>query len=585
MIRLRLLNVFLVLFIFNSCVENVIDDKFELFNEANLNEKGKAFIRTLQLEATWQKDWNLIQQMGTPVPNEVMSVYSFDYGMFLVLPVVNNKEITHVVFYPLSQEKNAIGKIKEPVIIRKGQKKCPEFVKSFFATKFDLAWEDKKLLVRKELKKLEYNSFISCDYFNRVQKMAITRSDNSYFTFPADIWVEFIYTSGSGFDYRDKQNRIIQQLNVGLYHASMRVQGVRYRCPGQLYDVDVDIPRGDFNSAEYSAIIFLDFAMGYVQGLSFVNKVWAIYQWSPSLDNGGGSLGGWAQQPQEPQRCPECQKTLNFCQCPELLVDILIDKSINGIVTKELLEPYNIEVSVRGRRKNDVDVMMIQMAKHPNVWVPIAYGQVSNYKFQTTRKSFNPGAWLLRIGYTYNDDSNINYSETRQIYELWPSIDKFKDDPHVTNFLRNLWDKGCAFARENAATHSVREYGAFIFLNPDGSYSCTEVEPGPTVQLNKQGVCGSLVLNEADCADLTDWDNPKRQIPLVVGTMHTHYPLTWAAKGIVAPVGPSSKDKSGDQVWPGLVYDYTYDVKAGDPEKDASNPLKIWLYGPTRRKN
>ena len=67
--------------------------------------------------------------------------------------------------------------------------------------------------------------------------------------------------------------------------------------------------------------------------------------------------------------------------------------------------------------------------------------------------------------------------------------------------------------------------------------------------------------------------------------MHTHYPLTWAAKGIVAPVGPSSKDKSGDQVWPGLVYDYTYDVKAGDPEKDASNPLKIWLYGPTRRKN
>ena len=96
-----------------------------MFNEANLNEKGKAFIRTLQLEATWQKDWNLIQQMGTPVPNEVMSVYSFDYGMFLVLPVVNNKEITHVVFYPLSQEKNAIGKIKEPVIIRKGQKKCP----------------------------------------------------------------------------------------------------------------------------------------------------------------------------------------------------------------------------------------------------------------------------------------------------------------------------------------------------------------------------------------------------------------------------------------------------------------------------
>lgn len=91
----------------------------------------------------------------------------------------------------------------------------------------------------------------------------------------------------------------------------------------------------------------------------------------------------------------------------------------------------------------------------------------------------------MRIGYTYNDDSNINYSETRQIYELWPSIDKFKDDPNVTNFLRNLWDKGCALSTFGCW------YNAYVL---------------PSYMGGERNYC---------------------------------------------IVGPSFKDKSGDQVWPG----------------------------------
>lgn len=51
-----------------------------------------------------------------------------------------------------------------------------------------------------------------------------------------------------------------------------------------------------------------------------------------------------------------------------------------------------------------------------------------------------------------------------------------------------------------------------------------------------------------------DWNNPNRSIPLAVGLMHTHYPLTWAKAGFRTDVGPSSTDKSPNQELPGLVY-------------------------------
>lgn len=199
-------------------------------------------------------------------------------------------------------------------------------------------------------------------------------------------------------------------------------------------------------------------------------------------------------------------------------------------------------------------------------------------------KAFNPGGWLVRVGFQLNISSDVEYSEnTARMRVFWPHVNSFKDDPVVVNFLKGLWDKGVEFAEANQATHSVREFGAFIFLNPDGSYSCTEVEPGPIVNLDHVGAHGSISASTGDYSDLSNWNDPNRRIPLIVGTMHTHYPATWAAAGFHIPVGPSSTDMESGQKIPGLLYDYTNNIEAGDPADNPNNPLKIWVYGVTRR--
>ena len=75
--------------------------------------------------------------------------------------------------------------------------------------------------------------------------------------------------------------------------------------------------------------------------------------------------------------------------------------------------------------------------------------------------------------------------------------------------------------------------------------------------------------------------DPREHRAYAVGTLHSHYPLTWAVPGSRRPAGPSSRDLNVKL--PGLVYDYTQDVLAGDPIDIPGNPKKIYSFGPTRR--
>lgn len=79
-----------------------------------------------------------------------------------------------------------------------------------------------------------------------------------------------------------------------------------------------------------------------------------------------------------------------------------------------------------------------------------------------------------------------------------------------------------------------------------------------------------------------DWNNPTRKEPIVIGSMHVHCPLTWAKGKYERDAGPSKQDNSAQQLWSGVVYDYTNKIKSGDPVDNPENPLKIWTYGPQR---
>lgn len=56
--------------------------------------------------------------------------------------------------------------------------------------------------------------------------------------------------------------------------------------------------------------------------------------------------------------------------------------------------------------------------------------------------------------------------------------------------------------------------------------------------------------------------DPRETFDLIVGTIHSHYPMIWAAPGLERDPGPSVDDKSAEL--PGIVYDYSQTVFAGD---------------------
>ena len=65
---------------------------------------------------------------------------------------------------------------------------------------------------------------------------------------------------------------------------------------------------------------------------------------------------------------------------------------------------------------------------------------------------------------------------------------------------------------------------------------------------------------------------------LMVGTMHTNYPLTWAGPGIRRTVGPSGIDNTTDL--PGIGYDYTSNLINGHNVKASKD---FFVHGPVRR--
>ena len=576
---IKILRVFVIFLILHSCIENNDDISVDS-DKNNLTPTGKAFIEFIHSNPEWEKTWTAAQKTGTPAPNESMGVFSPKYGNFIVLPIINQNEITHVAFFPVDTAESRAGNAS--MIITKDQEQRPEFVRSFFATRCHSFWENKKMVVNQELKAFRNNHI---DY-----SKANSRASSSCgpTVFPADAWVTYQYMlNGSILESAQyRRSELLTTLHKGLWQATINHPDVTYNYPGNNASIDAFVKNNaDAIAREITAIRFYDDVMDEFSKLDFVYEVEVLYLWEPqaeglSPEEYRGAHGHWpTEEKKEENYCPKCNKPLSQCICPEVELQVTIDKQ-----EYELLEPYTITVHISGEKRHEVDAIVIQMTKVNDAdnWRYFQEGMVTSGHCIITRTSFNPGEWLIRAicqlpGQVYY------YSTPISVTELWPSIDNFKNEPVVLNKLKELWDKGVSFAKENQATHAVREYGAFILLNPDGTYSCKEVAPGAEVYLIEAGVAGSMTIYERDYVDLSDWNNPNRSIPLAVGLMHTHYPLTWAKAGFRTDVGPSSTDKSPNQELPGLVYDYTNNIKSSDPENDPNNPLKVWEYGPQRR--
>ena len=566
-----------------SCQDDEYEDNsFNKYYNANLNMVGQAFIQNVESTPAWETQWATVEKAGNPHPNEVFCVYSPSHGTFTVLPVLEGEEITHVVFYPMTEN-------SEPLIIDGDTEDYPEYVRGFFQAQCYATWEEHQLKVDRKLKTFVYNDSIV---------PAMRMANPSPYFLPADIWVSFTYYYNATWtNLYVCRAEIGKHVENGLIIAKRSFPNVLFDFPGTTHNVDLIVQNvATYEIASETAIKFLDIAMNHVRTLNYVQRVWAVYCWTPpSGGASGGYYGGFSNggsgkdsgkgddlaSEYEERFCPVCHKRMSECTCA---ISFRIEVSPNNEV--ELAKHYDISVYIGGEMRSEVANVFIEMTKtkYPNHWVRIGGGQPLHYTYKQTMMAFNPGEWVVQVGFQLKSDPTIGYStSTTKFKVLYPHVDDFKNDPIVVSFFEDLWTKCVSFAESHQSTHEVREFGAFVFLNPDGSYSCTEVEPGPIVALDHAGAHGTISASTGDYEYPSYWNDPFRQKPLIVGTMHTHYPATWAAEGIHFPVGPSKKDIEFAQKIPGLVYDYTNKIKAGDAADNPENPLKIWDYGVKRR--
>ena len=110
---------------------------------------------------------------------------------------------------------------------------------------------------------------------------------------------------------------------------------------------------------------------------------------------------------------------------------------------------------------------------------------------------------------------------------MCPSISKFKDLPVVQNRAIELWNETVNYSRLNQSTHTTREFGCFIYLNTGtGEYHCGSTIPGDPIQLTAPGKGTVRFVYSEQSYD------PRETFDLIVGTIHSHYPMTWAVHGL-----------------------------------------------------
>lgn len=188
--------------------------------------------------------------------------------------------------------------------------------------------------------------------------------------------------------------------------------------------------------------------------------------------------------------------------------------------------------------------------------------------FRYIRTAISPGFFEVRAEVRLPSGS-VLFSNVVRVEEKYPRIAKFKDHAAVKSRAVDLWNKTVAFATANKEMRQVREYGSLIYLNTaTGGYSTGEDVLGEEVTLDRDVTATVNFVYPEHTPDPTEANL------LVVGCIHSHYPLTWAVRGTSREVGPSPEDF--DCELPGIVYDYERKISASDPVDMENNPKKYY---------
>lgn len=285
---------------------------------------------------------------------------------------------------------------------------------------------------------------------------------------------------------------------------------------------------------------------------------------------GGGGSGGNPSNPELPDPEEPDAFTANL-------------RIINTSSSVEIGEVYSFALNVYNKKASgpspditSVDYMVRREGQGDFVSMQEKTPSTGNI-LHYDRHAISFGKLEFRATVYIDAGTNSIVSNIVKMEEICPPISKFKDLPIIQSRAIELWSKTVRYTAKNSATYKTREYGCFIYLDTGtGIYHCGEEDiEGVEITLNKE-TKGTVVFIYSN----QQYD-PRNSFDLIVGTLHSHYPLTWAAPRMTRSVGPSVDDMNCDL--PGIVYDYTDPIEAGDDVDMPTNPKILYTYGSYRR--
>ena len=236
---------------------------------------------------------------------------------------------------------------------------------------------------------------------------------------------------------------------------------------------------------------------------------------------------------------------------------------------------YTLKATIenaQGKVKN-VEFYM-QRTSHPTQWYLIHTGNSPSSVSEYKRKARTPGFWAIKAVVKLTNGSTIE-SNTINVEEQFPSIDRFYNNQTLRSHLSGtLWTATINYATQNQSRHAIKEHGCFIYMTSNGTYYAGPTIAGPEVILDGKGGYGTVNFNYSDV-----YYDPRTGPDLIVGTMHTHYPIKWAEGKFEQPVGASSDDQSTEL--PGIGYDYSKPTYTGH---DLNLPKAFFKHGKTNRR-
>jgi hypothetical protein len=75
----------------------------EVVDFGNLSENGEFFVTKLKQRPGWEKEWESLRELGEPSVNQATVAMGGGQGWFLVLPLLDGKEMAGMVVYPFKE--------------------------------------------------------------------------------------------------------------------------------------------------------------------------------------------------------------------------------------------------------------------------------------------------------------------------------------------------------------------------------------------------------------------------------------------------------------------------------------------------